>query len=201
MDFQEYLYKKKIDSEKFRKADPDQWMAWKQIFDQVHPDSFTAQKLYLINPLRHLYPFTEEAAPIAEKERPKKPVMKPKPAAQKAEGSESPSGEGGPKPKMARPKTGAKPKIPVKPKIPAKAGSEPEAKNTDDVQGVEKPQPKTARPKPKIPMKPKIPAKPPAEGEANKKEVAKDEEKPKAMKPRIKPRPVIKKPKNDEGNV
>ncbi len=55
MDFEAYLISKKIDSAEFLKAEPDTWKNWKIEFDQMHPVSFTAQKLYLINPIRRKY--------------------------------------------------------------------------------------------------------------------------------------------------
>jgi hypothetical protein len=55
VDFEAYLISKKIDSAEFLKAEPDLWKNWKIEFDQMHPVSFTAQKLYLINPIRRKY--------------------------------------------------------------------------------------------------------------------------------------------------
>jgi hypothetical protein len=88
--FEEYLVSKKIDSDAFKKAEPEVWKAWKNEFEQVHPNSFTVQKLNLINPVRRKYllPATQEikptepptavaAAPAPAK--PGKPVMRPKP--------------------------------------------------------------------------------------------------------------------------
>ncbi len=55
MDFEAYLISKRIDSALFRKSEPDVWQAWKEEFEQIHPTSFTAQKLYMINPVRRKY--------------------------------------------------------------------------------------------------------------------------------------------------
>ena len=33
------------------------WKTWSTEFESMHPNSFTAQKLYLINPIRRKYPF------------------------------------------------------------------------------------------------------------------------------------------------
>lgn len=80
MTFEDYLASKKIDSEKFRQAEPHRWQEWHDAFMQVHPNSFTAQKLYLINPIRRKYqlapvaPVSAEAKPAAAR-----PVMKMKP--------------------------------------------------------------------------------------------------------------------------
>jgi hypothetical protein len=105
VDFESYLIAKKIDSSAFRKAEPEVWDLWKREFEQIHPDSFTMQKLNLINPIRRKYtlrmtppqaeqiltsqPTTASPAeteiksidPSAPKSKPimAKPVFKPKP--------------------------------------------------------------------------------------------------------------------------
>ena len=90
MDFEAYLQSKKIDSKMFLAAEPAVWSAWKSEFEQMHPNSFTVQKLNLINPIRRKYPLplqeeqsrkTEtpevpDASPVA---KPVKPMIKPKP--------------------------------------------------------------------------------------------------------------------------
>lgn len=99
MDFEAYLVSKKIDSNLFRSQEPQLWSAWKTEFEQVHPNSFTAQKLYLINPVRRKYtlkiekavqppvaaekktevqPTSENPTPAAKPVVPR-PVFKPKP--------------------------------------------------------------------------------------------------------------------------
>ena len=90
--FEEYLASKRIDSDRFKGAEPDVWNVWKKEFDQLHPNSFTVQKLNLINPIRRKYllkevaqaPVAEKApptaaAPVAPAAKPGKPVMKPRP--------------------------------------------------------------------------------------------------------------------------
>ena len=79
MDFSAYLKAKKIDEQAWQKSAPDQFRELKSVFDQVHPDSFTAQKLFLINPIRRAYPLREEEAtkPLAKKAA--RPMIKPKP--------------------------------------------------------------------------------------------------------------------------
>lgn len=89
MNFEEYLLSKKIDSSAFKKAEPEQWESWSREFIHMHPNSFTAQKLYLINPIRRNYPLSSEMGAPAEKTsaptpvpavaNPGKPVMKIKP--------------------------------------------------------------------------------------------------------------------------
>lgn len=76
MDFKEYCIKKKIDPGLFKQAEPEKWQELKYIFDQVHPDSFTTQKKFLINDLRRNYQLKE--APVKD-EKPaevKKPAVK-----------------------------------------------------------------------------------------------------------------------------
>ena len=54
--FESYLLIKKINSEAFKAAEEERWNEWKYIFGQMYPDSFTAQKLFLINSIRKKYP-------------------------------------------------------------------------------------------------------------------------------------------------
>jgi hypothetical protein len=88
--FETYLMSKKIDSQAFRKAEPELWESWKKEFEQMHPNSFTVQKLNLINPIRRKYqlkavpvsvspetPPVRVAAP-APVVKPGRPIMKPK---------------------------------------------------------------------------------------------------------------------------
>lgn len=82
MEFDDYLKGKKIDPVEFIGASEKLYQEWKVFFDQVHPDSFTQQKLFLINNLRRTYPFkhmvqeTKTSAPKAI--RPKIKPLKPK---------------------------------------------------------------------------------------------------------------------------
>jgi hypothetical protein len=55
VNFEEYLKSKKIDSDAFRLAEKNTWESWKKEFEQLNPVSFTAQKLYLINPTRRKF--------------------------------------------------------------------------------------------------------------------------------------------------
>ena len=63
MNFEEYLISKKIDSSVFKNAEPARWDEWNTIFVELSPASFTAQKLYLINPIRRKYPLKISEAP------------------------------------------------------------------------------------------------------------------------------------------
>jgi hypothetical protein len=82
MEFEEYLKGKKIDPTAFKAGEPTQFEEFSLLFAQVHPDSFTQQKLFLINPIRRKYPLTEvelEKKPAAAKTmRPKMKPLKPK---------------------------------------------------------------------------------------------------------------------------
>lgn len=94
-DFEAYLISKKIDSRAFKDAEPEVWQAWQAEFEQVHPNSFTVQKLNLINPIRRKYllkvlpdtkvPATTPAQGATAKpgqpvvSKPGKPVMRRKP--------------------------------------------------------------------------------------------------------------------------
>jgi hypothetical protein len=55
VNFEEYLISKKIDSAAFRQAEPLMWESWHDEFEKMHPNSFTVQKLNLINPVRRKY--------------------------------------------------------------------------------------------------------------------------------------------------
>jgi hypothetical protein len=58
-EFEEYLKRKKIDPVGFKRNEPQKYNEFQTIFSQVHPESFTAQKLFLINKIRRQYPFSE----------------------------------------------------------------------------------------------------------------------------------------------
>jgi hypothetical protein len=60
MDWEEYCISKKIDSEAFRLKEAEHWAELKTIFEQVHPNSFTEQKKFLINDIRRKYRLKEE---------------------------------------------------------------------------------------------------------------------------------------------
>lgn len=55
MDFEEYLAKKKINSDLFKMNESELWGSLKKDFQQMNEKSFTSQKLFLINPLRRKY--------------------------------------------------------------------------------------------------------------------------------------------------
>lgn len=86
--FAAFLNSKNIDSEAFKNAEPGVWETWKNEFDQMHPASFTVQKLNLINAIRRKYlrqnttsttSGTEpKAAPAQPVAKPGRPLMKPR---------------------------------------------------------------------------------------------------------------------------
>jgi len=53
--FPEYLVQKNIDSEKFRAGELGLFREWEILFSEIHPDSFTAQKKFLINDIRRRF--------------------------------------------------------------------------------------------------------------------------------------------------
>lgn len=59
VNFEEYLTGKKINSTAFKAAEPARWSDWESEFAHLHPDSFTLQKLNLINPVRRKYPLPQ----------------------------------------------------------------------------------------------------------------------------------------------
>lgn len=83
MEFDEYLIGKKIDPKKFQEGDRKQYEKFKLLFDQMHPNSFTQQKLFLINRVRRSFQLieVEESEGIKKTERevakPPRPKLKP----------------------------------------------------------------------------------------------------------------------------
>jgi hypothetical protein len=55
MTFEQYLGEKKINYETFLWDDPQEYERLKTTFNLSHPESFTAQKKFLINKLRRKY--------------------------------------------------------------------------------------------------------------------------------------------------
>jgi len=66
VNFEDYLKSKKIDSAAFLRSEPERWKTWSAEFEQVHPNSFTLQKLNLINPLRRKYLLKQEPIKMSE---------------------------------------------------------------------------------------------------------------------------------------
>ncbi len=78
--FEEYLSHKKIDSAAFKKAEASRWETWHYEFKQLHPDSFTAQKLFWINQTRRKYPLQAQQEVVAKTVKRARPVMRKPPA-------------------------------------------------------------------------------------------------------------------------
>ncbi len=71
MSFEEYLTSKNIDSQAFKTAEPEQWQQWAALFEQVHPNSFTEQKKFLLNSTRRRFLLNSPAlAAVTSKETP-----------------------------------------------------------------------------------------------------------------------------------
>lgn len=98
MTFEEYCQSKKIDAKAFATGDPKKWMELKELFEQVHPNSFTQQKKFLINNIRRTYLLKESVSPL--KEEPKK--ISPKPVIKKINPVAKPN-SGSPTPKIPKP--------------------------------------------------------------------------------------------------
>jgi hypothetical protein len=64
VNFEAYLSSKKIDSLAFRNAEPAVWNSWSDVFPQMHPNSFTLQKLNLINAVRRKYLLKEQTSVV-----------------------------------------------------------------------------------------------------------------------------------------
>lgn len=59
-EFEKYLLSKKIDSELFKKGEPDLWKSFNELFYKINPKSFTSQKLFLINKIRRKYQYKKQ---------------------------------------------------------------------------------------------------------------------------------------------
>ncbi|MCE7065506.1 hypothetical protein LZG73_09445 [Dyadobacter sp. CY326] len=60
MEFEAYLRLKKIDPQTFKSQDSARFAEWETLFETMHPDSFTAQKKFLVNEIRRRYHLQEE---------------------------------------------------------------------------------------------------------------------------------------------
>ncbi len=75
MTFAEYLIDKKIDEELFQQGEPGRWQEFRALFAQMHPESFTTQKKFLINDIRRRYQL--KVAPAPPPAAPKPAVVRP----------------------------------------------------------------------------------------------------------------------------
>ena len=55
MTFEEYLVLKKIEAVAFQNSEPERFEEWQQLFTQLHPNSFTEQKKFLLNKIRRQF--------------------------------------------------------------------------------------------------------------------------------------------------
>ena len=78
MTFDEYLISKKIDSLSFKTTEPTLWAKFNDLFEQMHPKSFTMQKLNLINGIRRKYQLKETEEVKIVKPKQKRPIIRPK---------------------------------------------------------------------------------------------------------------------------
>jgi hypothetical protein len=77
--FASYLKSKKIDLKSFYSSDKELFELWKVEFDQMHPNSFTQQKLFSINKVRRMYPLQEQEKVVEKKKQMVRPkIAKPK---------------------------------------------------------------------------------------------------------------------------
>lgn len=67
MEFEDYLKSKKIDPEKFKNGNENQYVEFKKLFESIHPNSFTQQKLFLINKIRRTYHYDEIASVVSSR--------------------------------------------------------------------------------------------------------------------------------------
>lgn len=106
MSFEEYLKQKKIDSAGFKQGDIELWNDFKNQFEQMHPKSFTAQKLFLINDIRRKYTLVEtDNIEKVEVNKPIRPIIKAvKPIVKKSDEEESSKPKKPARPVMKRPK-------------------------------------------------------------------------------------------------
>ncbi|WP_258105454.1 hypothetical protein [Marinoscillum sp. MHG1-6] len=81
MEFGEYLESKKISSKSFEQGEGELYKSFEKEFMQMHPNSFTAQKLFSINKLRRKYPIQAQTEETKTSSKPAaaKPKMKPRP--------------------------------------------------------------------------------------------------------------------------
>ncbi len=79
MTFDEYLTGKKIDSAAFRQRESVRWESYNLIFEQMHPESFTTQKKFIINDLRRQYRLKQSPLPtvIPTEKKAVQPIARP----------------------------------------------------------------------------------------------------------------------------
>ncbi len=78
MEWDAYLESKKINPASYRQAMPEQYESFRELFLQMSPASFTAQKLFLINGIRRAHPLPPEVQDKTIEKKAARPVFKPK---------------------------------------------------------------------------------------------------------------------------
>lgn len=108
-EFDSYLKNKKIDPEAFKANESETYYDFRDQFLQLHPDSFTMQKLFYINILRRKYHYAkkDDVKTNISSPRPKPVVAKAAPKREEDESSRKPS-KPVVRPKMSKPVIGAK---------------------------------------------------------------------------------------------
>ncbi len=147
MTFDEYLAAKKIDSGVFRQCEPQRWREYENVFGQVHPDSFTTQKKFVINDLRRLYhlkPAEPENAIVAPEKKTARPMMRPAVTKTDTEAAEIVS-PGNAKPALAA-EPEAQPKKPAKPVMRPLMGKTVAAETGEEVAGEKIVSPENGKP-------------------------------------------------------
>ena len=80
MDFEAFLFKKRIDSALFRKSRPEEWEKLNVLFETMGEKSFDQHKKFHFNPLRlsfplHMEAVLESSAPVRQEETIQKPII------------------------------------------------------------------------------------------------------------------------------
>jgi hypothetical protein len=60
--FAEFLVRKNIDAESFSLAEPAIFQKWKELFSQLHEESFLMMQKFRLNPLRRRFPLVRHAS-------------------------------------------------------------------------------------------------------------------------------------------
>jgi hypothetical protein len=68
---------KRIDGTRFRAGEPSRWQELEGLFGQIHPNSFTTQKKFLLNDLRRRYLLLVTEKPALEKQMATDPAATP----------------------------------------------------------------------------------------------------------------------------
>lgn len=80
INFAEYCKSKRINPDLFKRAEPELYSKFKSEFTQMSPQSFTAQKLFLINDIRRRFNFAPPLdAKTIKQNSEKTPIIKPSP--------------------------------------------------------------------------------------------------------------------------